>query len=142
MTKEPVVAGTVAGAVTAAMTGDTIQIAISLVVGVISTLIARGIFTTREGRRSRDKPPVTENLYLTAAAVIVTAVTIWDRQTGLATSTMIGFGVGLSISTILDVFGEKARQLFGWRPRPMPGVGADPVQKDEPGRSEDEIKEL
>ncbi len=126
MTKSPTIGAVSAGVVTAAMSGDTLQITVSLGVGIISTLIARGIFTTREARRSRDRPPLREQLYLTAAAVIITGVTIWDRKAGLATATAVGFGVGLSVSTILDVFGDKARQMFGGMARQSPGIGLVP----------------
>ena len=99
---------TAAGAVLAssALTADTMEGLLSVLLGLSGVALARQVFLTKERRRTGQKQPWGETFPLTLCAMLVTGVIIYDRQLGLSMAVFTGLGVGWTAILLLDVIGS------------------------------------
>ena len=132
MTKLPFAAVVASAPVTAATAGLA-QALLSLSIGMVGVTLARTIFVGRENQRLKRKQQFGETFPLTAAAMLIAGVIIWDRQLGISMAAFTRLGVGWVAVLALDVLGQRAievlRVLMGAKPNETPPDMLNTLQK-------------
>lgn len=97
----------VASAPVTAVTAGTGEAMLSVSLGLMGVVLARTVFVDRENRKLKRKQSFRETAPLTAVAMLIAGVWIWDQKLGLSMAVFTGLGVGWVAILLLDILGKR-----------------------------------
>lgn len=89
------------------MTSGTSEALLSVALGLMGVVLARTVFVDRENRKLQRKQSFRETAPLTAVAMLIAGVWIWDQKLGLSMAVFTGLGVGWVAILLLDILGKR-----------------------------------
>lgn len=107
MSAKAAASAVVASAPVTAMTSGTSEALLSVALGLMGVVLARTVFVDRENRKLQRKQSFRETAPLTAVAMLIAGVWIWDQKLGLSMAVFTGLGVGWVAILLLDILGKR-----------------------------------